>query len=451
MDVVLVPGLWLDGASWAKVAARIEAAGHRAHPVTFPGMESKDADRSTVALVDHVAAVVDVIDAATTSVLLVGHSAGAGIAYAALDTRPDKVNRMIAIGGFPTPHGDPVASGFDVQDGSIAFPEWSDFDDADLGGLTDPLREEFRARAIPSAGHLATDAIELTNDSRYDVPLTVICPEFTSATLSEWIAAGERPVSEFSNFKEVEYLDLPTGHWPQFTRPDDLADLILGSVPVTSTQFVEADGTQDWRVVMGGVSAHFETTSFSDGAALAQRIANVADSGNHRLDVDLRYEGVTVTIGHHFAYATHRDIDIARHVSVVAHELGLTANPSRVQSLNVMFHPTAESVRPFWKAALAWDERGDEDLGDPLRRGPNVQFFGLDEIKPGEPQFHIDVSVGHDVVQARVQAVLDAGGRMVNDTFAPFWWTLADAEGNLVDIAQSTGREEHWGWEFNPS
>lgn len=449
MDIVLVPGLWLDGSSWDEVATRIERAGHRPHPVTLPGMESKEADRSAATLADHVAAVVTVIDNCSGSVLLVGHSAGAGIAYAALDARPDKVVRLIVVGGFPTPEGQPIAGGYDVEDGSIPFPDWSEFDEAELTGLDDQLREAFRHRAMPSAGCLATEPQKLSDPRRLDVPVTVVCPEFTASDLIEWIAGGEELV-EFGMIKEVEYIDLPTGHWPQFSRPDDLADIILGSVPVTANQFVQAPGTEDWRLGMGA-GAYFPTRSFREGLALAERIADLADVGNHRLDVDLRYEGVMVTFNHVMTWFTHRDVDLARAISAAARELGLVADPSQVQALNLMFHPPAERIRPFWKAALGWDERGEEDLADPRRRGPNVQFFGLDKIKPGEAQFHVDVMVGHDVARSRVDAVLAAGGRMVNDKFAPFWWTLADADGNLVDIGQATGREEHWGWEFDAS
>ncbi len=101
LDIVLVPGLWLDGASWDEVVPHLQAAGRRTHPLTLPGMESLDADRSGITLDDHVAAVVAAIDAADGPVVLVGHSAGAGIASAAVDARPDHVARAIYVGGFP--------------------------------------------------------------------------------------------------------------------------------------------------------------------------------------------------------------------------------------------------------------------------------------------------------------------------------------------------------------
>lgn len=229
-DIVLIPGLWLDGPSWEKVVPTLERAGHRTHPLTLPGLESKDTDRSGITLRDQVDAVVGVIDSCDSEgkVVLVGHSAGCGIAYAAIDARPDRVARAVYVGGFPTGHGHAVAGGFTVEDGDIPLPEWSDFGEEDLVDLDDEARAAFRERAIPSPAHLTTDTQELSDERRYDVPVTVIATEFTSEMLREWIET-EVPVEEFKKIHSVEYVDLPTGHWPQFTRPEELGRAILSS------------------------------------------------------------------------------------------------------------------------------------------------------------------------------------------------------------------------------
>ena len=111
MDIVLVPGLWLNAHTWDAVVPHLEEAGHRAHPLTLPGMESKEADRTGITLADHVAAVVAAIDACNESVLLVSHSAGCGIAHCATDARPDRVARQVHIGGFPSADGDALLGG----------------------------------------------------------------------------------------------------------------------------------------------------------------------------------------------------------------------------------------------------------------------------------------------------------------------------------------------------
>jgi pimeloyl-ACP methyl ester carboxylesterase len=229
MDIILIPGLWLDGSSWDKVVPTLEQAGHRTHPLTLPGMESKDADRSRITLRDHVDAVVRAIDSygVDGKVVLVGHSAGCGIAHAAVDARPDRVARAIYVGGFPTGAGLAIADGFPAKDGELPLPDWTAFEQDDLNDLDDEARAQFRERAIPSPEHVTTDLQDLSDERRYDVPVTVVCPEFTSQMLQAWIERGPAPVREFTKIRDVEYVDLPTGHWPQFTRPEDLARAIL--------------------------------------------------------------------------------------------------------------------------------------------------------------------------------------------------------------------------------
>jgi pimeloyl-ACP methyl ester carboxylesterase len=228
-DIILVPGLWLDGSSWERVVPTLEQAGHRTHPLTLPGLESKAADRSRITLGDHVAAVIAAIDSCGPegTVVLVGHSVGCGIAYAAVDARPDRVARAVYVGGFPAGDGSPLVDGFPVVNGEIPLPDWSAFEEEDLGDLDDAARAEFRARAIPSPGSLTSDPQRLSDERRYDVPVTVVATEFSSDMLREWIEQGMEPVREFAKIRDVGYVDLPTGHWPQFTRPEDLARVVL--------------------------------------------------------------------------------------------------------------------------------------------------------------------------------------------------------------------------------
>jgi pimeloyl-ACP methyl ester carboxylesterase len=229
MDIILVPGLWLDASSWDQVTPHLERVGHRVHPIILPGMESKDSDRSRVTRSDCVDAIVSVIDAAEDPVVLVGHSMGAGLAHAALDARPDRVARAIYVGGFPSPDG----STFDevpTDNGEIPLLDWSDFDEADLRDLDEADLDAFRARAIPSPAGITRDPQRLTDPRRYQVPVTMICPEFDTATLRSWIEADFEPVREYARIHDVTYVDLPTGHWPQFTRPADLARAILDAI-----------------------------------------------------------------------------------------------------------------------------------------------------------------------------------------------------------------------------
>jgi pimeloyl-ACP methyl ester carboxylesterase len=232
MHIILIPGLWLDGSSWDEVVPVLERAGHGTHAITLPGMESRDADRSEITLRDHVDAVVAVIDSvepADGKVVLVGHSAGGGIAHAAVDARPDRVAHVVYVGGFPTGDGGATAGGYPVENGEIPMPDWSAFEDEELVDLDDEARAEFRERAIPSPGRLTRDPHRLTDERRYEVPVTVVATEFTSAMLREWIEQDLAPVRELAKIRDVRHVDLPTGHWPQFTRPEELGRAILAS------------------------------------------------------------------------------------------------------------------------------------------------------------------------------------------------------------------------------
>jgi pimeloyl-ACP methyl ester carboxylesterase/uncharacterized damage-inducible protein DinB len=239
MDIILIPGLWLDGSSWEEVVPPLQRAGHRTHPLTLPGMESKDADRSRITLRDHVDAVVDAIDAcgAGGQVVLVAHSAGCGIAHAAVNARPDRVARAVYIGGFPTGDGATIADEFPVENGEVPLPDWSDFEEEDLTGLDGEGRRAFRERAIPSPAHVTSDPQQLSHERRYDVPVTVVATEFTSEMLRGWIAQGLAPVREFTKITQVEYVDLPTGHWPQFTRPEELGRAIVASLETATDEY----------------------------------------------------------------------------------------------------------------------------------------------------------------------------------------------------------------------
>ena len=233
MDIILIPGFWLDASSWDDVVPALEQAGHRTHALTLPGMESRDTDRSEITLRDHVDAVVRVIDSidpAEGKVVLVGHSGGGAIAHAAADARPGRIARVVYVDSGPLGEGGVINDELPVVNGEVPLPDWSLFDDEDLVDLDDALRAAFRERAIPTPAHVASDPQQLHDERRYDVPVTVIASEFPSTALREWIDQGHPYVRELAKIRDVDYVDLPTGHWPQFTRPEELGQAILASI-----------------------------------------------------------------------------------------------------------------------------------------------------------------------------------------------------------------------------
>jgi len=233
MDIILIPGFWLDGSSWDEVVPTLQQAAHPTPALTLPGIESKDADRSDITLRDPVDAVVEVVDSldpANSKVVLVGHSGGGAIAYAAVDARPDRVARVVYADSGPLGEGEVINDEFPAENGEVPLPDWSLFGDEDLVDLDDERRAAFRERAIPSPVHVTSDPQQLYDERRYDVPATVIACEFSSATLRKFIEQGHPYVRELAMIRDVDYIDVPTGHWPQFTRPEELGRAILNSI-----------------------------------------------------------------------------------------------------------------------------------------------------------------------------------------------------------------------------
>jgi pimeloyl-ACP methyl ester carboxylesterase len=230
MDIILIPGFWLDGSSWDEVAPALEKAGHRVRALTLPGLESVEAERSGIRLRDHVEAVVAALDEADRPVVLVGHSGGGAIGYAAADARPERVARLVFVDSGPLAAGRAINDELPVVNGEIPLPDWSLFGKEDLRDLDDELREAFRARAVPEPAAVAYDKQVLNDERRYGVPAAVIACEFSSEQLRGWIAQGHPYVAELAAMRAVEFVDLPTGHWPQFTKPAELARSILAAV-----------------------------------------------------------------------------------------------------------------------------------------------------------------------------------------------------------------------------
>ncbi|HEY3546404.1 MAG TPA: VOC family protein [Propionicimonas sp.] len=207
---------------------------------------------------------------------------------------------------------------------------------------------------------------------------------------------------------------------------------------------LEGVGVEDWRVMLTSAT-HYPITSFGEGVALVEAVAGLADDAGLPLLVDLRYAGVTVDSGKD-QHEAEGFAALARSVQSAAHDLGLFADTSRVQDFQVGFDALdVPAVREFWRVALGYVEDPREeltDLYDPRRLNPPVFFQQLDEPRPQRNRIHLDLFVPQDVAEARVAAAVGAGGRVVYDAYAPDWWTVADPEGNELDIAVVAGRVE---------
>jgi len=220
-------------------------------------------------------------------------------------------------------------------------------------------------------------------------------------------------------------------------------------IQLTPTAFEETHGLQDWRVIAEGGCTFFRTASFGESARLAQAIAELPGIEDHPPAVDIRAPGVTVrliSLSSDYMGMTDADVQVAQRISALGRELGLTADPTRIQSLLVIpGAPDITQVMPFWRTVLGYEPRPDspdEDLVDPQDRGAPFWFEAMEEPRAdGGGAIHISVWIPRDQAAARVAAALAAGGHMVRGDYAPAWWTLSDAAGNAVDISTTASRD----------
>jgi pimeloyl-ACP methyl ester carboxylesterase len=222
MDVVLLGGLWLPHQEWDEVVVALAELGHRGVPVLLPGQG--DGNR-TARLEDQVAAVLLAIDESEGKPLVVGHSASSALAWIAADARSQQVAGVVLVGGFPTPDGATYADFFPVVDGVMPFPGWEPFEGPDSADLDQATRDRLTAEMIPVPEGVSRGVVQLTDERRYDVPVTLICPEFSPAQAQGWIDSGE--VSELPHVKRLDLVDIDSGHWPMVTQPVRLAGLLV--------------------------------------------------------------------------------------------------------------------------------------------------------------------------------------------------------------------------------
>jgi 4a-hydroxytetrahydrobiopterin dehydratase len=210
------------------------------------------------------------------------------------------------------------------------------------------------------------------------------------------------------------------------------------STEISPGQFRAAGGVEDWRLLFDGANAFYRTGSMSAGATLAGAIGALDGMAEIEAAVDLRPDGVTVRLSW-YSGLTERHVELARRIAAVAREAGAEPDASRIQVIQVTVDALSKpEVVEFWRIVLGYRAMGPEDLVDPRGRGPQMWFQDMDAPRPQRNRIHIDVSLPRQEAEARIRAALAAGGTIVSDANAPMWWTLADPEGNEVDIAAHT-------------
>jgi pimeloyl-ACP methyl ester carboxylesterase len=221
--VVLVPGFWLGAWAWDEVAAALRADGHDVIALTLPGLESTDADRSAITMSDHVDAICEAVRAAGARVVLAVHSGAGASGYGASDRIPEQIAAMVYVDSAPAKG--PLDPDFDAVEKPLPSREELE-EEENLDGLSEEQLETFRRRAVPEPGGVLREAAELTNDARLDVPSTVICTGFTSQQVKAAVEEGYAWLGGLTELRDVTWVDLPTSHWPMWSRPRELAGII---------------------------------------------------------------------------------------------------------------------------------------------------------------------------------------------------------------------------------
>lgn len=222
--IVLVPGFWLGAWAWDEVADELCSIGHSVSALTLPGLGSLQTDRSAVTLDDHIHAIRQAIEGGGEPAVLVLHSGAVVAGTAVADLIPEQIAALVYVDTGPV---SAIGPGFIGAEWPL--PSWEELAAAgnSLEGLGADQLATIRERAVPEPGAVVCGSASLPpNPERLRVPTTVVCCSLPSAQLIEAVASGQDFAKQLGELHDVTYVDLPTGHWPMFSRPRELAAII---------------------------------------------------------------------------------------------------------------------------------------------------------------------------------------------------------------------------------
>lgn len=236
--IVLIGGHWLGAWAWDEVRTHLNTDHPRAVALTLPGLDADDPERATRTLDDQARAILDLFARLGVSedrpAIIVAHSGANFPVSLVLDRHPERVQRVVWVDSGPVTTGSIFAPDLPEELEELPLPPFDVLaQQASLDGLSEEVLERFRARAVPEPGPVLRQSVELTNDARRRVRTTLVCCSLPSAQVLELARAGH---AMFADVATLEYLDviyLPTGHWPMWSRPGDLATIIASEASRT--------------------------------------------------------------------------------------------------------------------------------------------------------------------------------------------------------------------------
>ncbi len=240
---VLVGGGWLGGWCWQKVARRLRDDGHDAYPLALTGLgERVHLASPQVNLETHITDVVNLIEFEDLhDVVLLGHSYAGIVVTGAADRMPERICQLVYLDTGPLPDGTAIIETFPTEarrhieqqveelGEGWRFPmppqeELATF--GSLEGLDNAQLELLRSRAVDQPFGTFTQPLRLENPARYELPKVGILCSFSLEEVQAIIASGNPLFQEMAS-PNWRFVELPTGHHPMFSRPDDLAAVLL--------------------------------------------------------------------------------------------------------------------------------------------------------------------------------------------------------------------------------
>ncbi|WP_201465744.1 alpha/beta fold hydrolase [Janibacter melonis] len=232
--VLLLAGHWLGAWAWDEVLEHLGPTVARAEALTLPGLDPADPLRRTRTLEDQVDAIRTALGrlggSSQDPAVVVAHSGANAPVSLVLDRHPQLVRRVVWVDSGPATSGSAAAPDLPEEVEELALPPFAVLaEQASLEGLSPQVLETFRARAVPESAPVLRQAVELTHDDRHDVPTTLVCCSIPSAQVLELARGGHPMFADVARLTTVDVVDLPTGHWPMWSRPDELAAVIAAA------------------------------------------------------------------------------------------------------------------------------------------------------------------------------------------------------------------------------
>ncbi len=233
--IVLIAGHWLGAWAWDDLLEHLDPDHSRTIAMTLPGFDGNDPERAEKTLDDQAAAILAVLTHLQQPATIVAHSGANFPVSLLLDRHPELVHRVVWVDSGPVAAGSIFAPDLPAGVKELPLPPFDQLgQQASLEGLSTEALERFRARAVPVPGPVLRQPAELTNDARRRVPTTLVCCSIPSAQVLELARSGHPMFAEVENIEHLDVVDLPTGHWPMWSRPRDLAQVIQSEASRTA-------------------------------------------------------------------------------------------------------------------------------------------------------------------------------------------------------------------------